>query len=458
MRYRSWFSLSLAVLIFLTPTNLFLKLTSVDWLMSSGWILEAIKLDPAQFYVNGLLVDYLIPKLYLSDLALVGVIGIWLYQGGWQQMRVILNRAAKYRWLAISLVVFVITQLLLGGATTAWFLLKMLGFVLLVWAITSHAHKPKPTLSYSTIMLGIGSGVAFQSLLAIYQFVFQKSFWGYYLLGEPSLARPIGLAKITINGAEKLLPYATTAHPNVLAGFLALSLVVSLWLLPKTLGQISRQRAHWYLAGFALIFVLGSVALFLTFSLAAWLSFVIGTSVWLLSRKRGVNLKLLTAIFSVMLVSILTLTPIIINSLAQIGDDQPSIVRRDWLNQAAAAMTLDNPLTGVGLNQFTVFVENYTDWPEVVRFVQPAHHVGLLWLAETGLLGLTILIGVGFYFRQYLKASLPMLLTMAPILALDHYLLTLQAGQLMTAISLGLMISQNTKSLAEAAQSGKERG
>jgi hypothetical protein len=95
------------------------------------------------------------------------------------------------------------------------------------------------------------------------------------------------------------------------------------------------------------------------------------------------------------------------------------------------------PLVGVGLNQFTSRVEQYTQIREVVRFVQPVHHLGLLWLAETGLLGLMFLLWVLLEIKNK-KLILPILILL-PIAVLDHYLLTQNQGLLLGVVLFSLL-------------------
>ncbi len=98
-------------------------------------------------------------------------------------------------------------------------------------------------------------------------------------------------------------------------------------------------------------------------------------------------------------------------------------------------MILHQPLLGVGLNNFTAEVEKYNRSDEVVRFVQPAHHVGVLWFADTGILGLCIVAFLALKKIQLRKYVTPLCI-LFPILTLDHYLLTQQTGLLLTLFSL----------------------
>jgi hypothetical protein len=428
MRMVNWFSLSVASLIFLVPSNLFYKFTF------------------AEAYVRGLQVDYLIPKLYLNDIALIVVLVCWLWQGGgqfiWQQLK-LARSTLIFRYLITISLILVLSQLLTPNLlVSGWYLLKLLGAGLLGLALL-HTFKltatSAPILSNTIVFLAISATILFQSLLAGYQFLFQRPLLSYYFLGEPDISRPIGLAKVVISGAEHILPYGTTAHPNVLGGVLALYLLLSFWLLPRVIRKVHQHRKPWLIGSYFALFLIGASALILTFSASAWTAFSLGLGCWVFRQvwhqKEWVFLKSITV---GMLLGAILLAPWLISSLAQSFPDNPSLVRRAHLNTAAWQMAINNPIFGVGLNTFTIQLEKYTTWPEVVRFVQPAHHVGLLWLSETGLIGLGVLVGWGYALRRQLLLAIPLLASLTPIFSLDHYLLTLQTGLLLAAVFVGL--------------------
>ena len=111
--------------------------------------------------------------------------------------------------------------------------------------------------------------------------------------------------------------------------------------------------------------------------------------------------------------------------------EYPSLTRRVYLTKAALAMSAEHPLFGVGLQGFTTQVERYAPTKEVVRFVQPVHNTILLVLTETGLLGiLAVLTALTLATPNTRKNLLYAAALTNPILFLDHYVYTLQTGQL----------------------------
>ncbi len=431
----------LSAIIFLAPTNLFLNLTE-------------------QFsYVSGLRVDYLIPKLYLSQIFVVAFVLMTLFKAISNRSlkpAAILTPLRRQPWLSglllISAVAIAANTIWQAPLTGSW----QLGNLLLIWTLMLSAktllQPNKPTKTIPTaIFLALIITVIFQSLIGIYQFVQQTAVYGYNLLGEPNISSYIGLAKTTLQGKELVLPYGTTAHPNLLGGFLAIYLL-TIWLAVFS----AKTNPIWksLLAGLASI--VGTITLALTFSISSWLVLGLGLIAFLLKQKK-VLLSLAAAIFIA--------APIVIyfcaaNGLSLPLMEQNSLLRRSYLNTAALRMGGSNLLAGVGLNSFTRYVEQYSPEREVVRFVQPAHHGGLLWLAETGLAGIIFSIALFFLLKQHNQGNRILLaaIVLTPALALDHYLLTLFPGMLLFVMAALLTAGQlNLRHLHRRRLNQKER-
>ncbi len=383
-----------AVLISLIPSNLFLKFF----------------VDSA--YVHGLLVDYLIPKLFVSDLVIFALLGLWL----WENVPLKINWPKINKWLVLLLVLFFIRQLFTSHPlASVWYFFKLMEMFALGFYFLHHQNIFKSKIIHWSLLLTL----AFQSLLAIYQFHTQHSLFGYYFFGEPNLSNYIGLAKGVFDGAEKTLPYGTTAHPNILGGFIAVTLLILYTLRNKVSNKIV----------FFLTIAIAGYALYLTQSISAWLILLTAIALFLGQKYFNNKGKLKVAYF---VLFFLIVTPLTFQLFSIIYPTNNSLVRREYLQRAAIKMIWDQPLVGVGLNNFTAEVENYTNNPEIVRFVQPTHHVIALWLSETGLLGLTLVLLIWKLFTKEIKSEILLaLVIISPIVFLDHYLLTTQTGLLL---------------------------
>lgn len=126
-----------------------------------------------------------------------------------------------------------------------------------------------------------------------------------------------------------------------------------------------------------------------------------------------------------------------------------SIVQRESLIQSSIAMIKDNPVFGVGLNNFLINLPSS-------EIIQPVHNIFLLVASETGVfvLGFFIWFLIKIYRRindkglRIKKNPSFIIYPLSFILILgmfDHYFLTLQQGQLLFSFVLGLCWSDPLK-------------
>lgn len=439
-------SLILSAILFLIPSNLFYVLSE------------------STAYVHGLRVDYLLPKLYLTDILILGLLGWWLLQFVLKKKSIQLAKKIKKSVLPTSTLILLGLGVLLTGSqvlsstplVSAWFSFKIW---LLVWFGWWLLRQKWSNWFFAALI----AGILFQSILGIYQFYSQSSFAGYFFLGEPDLSSYAGIAKGNFHNQVQILPYGTTSHPNVLAGYLVISLLLAL----ISVRRVADQNAghHSLRQGSLLVSAaLGGYVLFLTQSVSAWLSLGLGLAVLALTASSfwekcsfSTRQILLTATFVIL--SLQVLAPFLLLKLQSQIPSMPSIERRVMLNQAAWDMFLNQPLQGLGFGSFTKEVETFSNQPEIVRFVQPAHHLGLLLIAETGILGVSLVVSLLlFVIRKieststktsniYTTAALTFGAALTPIAVLDHYLLTNQTGWFLILLILFFVKHQTTQDL-----------
>jgi len=388
----------LCALIFLAPTNLFMK----------GWEHTAS--------INGLVIDYLLPKFYLSDIPILGFIGV----GIWQARKN--HRLLQPKWLGVIFGFLVLRQFTtFYPVASLWFLVKLGELGALAWALSQLVKNLNLNLVYLTLLLTI----IFQSSLGLLQFVTQKSLMGYYFLGEAQLHQFSGITRGVFASVEKILPYGTTAHPNLLAGTMVIYLLVTVNLAFK----IKNGLKFWLITAIPALTVL-----LLTQSQAAWLTLGIGGIFFLLPKHLKSKLA---AKAGILLILGLVMTVVTLTGLGHFWPEAWSWQRRVTLNHQALKLFMQNPIWGTGLNTNAALNERIFAPGEIARFAQPTHHVGLIWLSEMGLLGIIFALSLWKKFSAYQKLFL---LSLLPLLSLDHYLLTLQSGQLVLVIGLFLSL------------------
>lgn len=412
----SIYCLLFSILIFLIPSNLFLKF------------------GESSAYVNGMFVDYLLLKFYLSDVIIFIILGL----SGWEIIHhkqvsgKIKSWVINNKWLLVFSLLLLVRQLVTVNLISIWGAIKTLEMLFLAQVLI----QKKQLLINKMVISSLQLTLIFQSLLSFYQAYFQKHFLGFIFLGEPILTSPIGLAKTTIAGVERILPYGTTAHPNILAGVIGIYLFFLLQLI-----KIEKIKPS---LPTLVTLMLPLATLWLTRSISAWLS--LGIMVWLVffgqRFKNFLNTHLNILMLS--LIFVIFFIPVLIHLGLPLQPNNLSLSRREILNQAGLMMIFDHPVLGVGLNNFVVNLEQYAITKEVVRFLQPVHNVGLLVVSQTGILGMIWLIVLWKKLPKQIKVSLCLGgLILLPILSLDHYLLTIQTGMLLLVFTIGIIRATN---------------
>ena len=372
-------------------------------------------------YVSGILVDYLIPTIYLTDILILTLL---VCNKGLSFVTVVKSSFFVFLLCLLPSIIFASSPI-----PAIYKYLKLIELVLFSLWVKQNINLKKHLQPIITILT---LSTLFQSLLALTQWFKQSSLFGYYFLGEqPFTSASVGIDKITwFTGAIKIPPMGTFPHPNVLGGFLAVVLPLILYM---GLNSNTRLRTLCYTS-----FLLGLLTLFLTFSLSAWLAFLlIGLPLTLKKIFKVRNLKFIFIYSGLFLILFSFATKF--TFLAP----QSSFSRRSQLTQIALKSFTHSPIVGVGLNNFTINMEHYGYITSTTRFLQPVHNIFLLILSETGLIGLA-----GFLYllgsklqqlrlRQKSEQVLNLKIFLIPLLTLlflglfDHYPFTIQQSLLL---------------------------
>lgn len=402
-----------------------------------GWIFVLILLLSPSFlgkqfilptsYVRGVLVNYLIPTIYLTDILLAGLLLSWLIG----RLKSFGPKAFKARFWGknfrsvlhpypLSLLFFFLA--FLSSSFWAQDKLVAFSFSLRLGLYLFFAFFVSQKLREGQIKF-LGIPVLLSCLLALGQFFLQRHLFGYLFFGEPDLSfTALSVVKINFFGKELTAPYATFPHPNVLGGFLAV--VLPLFLL------FSLRRRRGILAA------LGIPVLFLTFSFSAWSAFILGAFL-----RAGQRLRRTVPLLALALGFFL-----LAGFLIQAEHEPLSIKRRGELSGISLRMFWENPL-GVGAGNFPRLVPEYGIVSGTAPFYQPVHNIYLLVLAETGVLGV---LAFGFLlklaYRRWRQRPSLFWIFFAQVLFLgffDHYLLTLPQGLFLFSLTLGLLFREN---------------
>lgn len=369
--FDKFYKLLFQVFVFLLPTQL------------------AYHFWPNWALVQGIRVDYLAPAVYATDLLLVAICCMYYAKSSlpkvpwWIFVFVLINIVVSLRWQ-----ISVLKWLKIGE-------LFLLGYLV---AKDKSLEIIKP-LQYS---------VVFFVLLAFAQIILGHTVGGiFYWLGERTFnTQTPGISLFSIFGETYLRAYSTFSHPNSMAGFLGVSLLLFIL-----------NKSSWWTK------ITSGVGIAMTFSLGA----VIG----LIFRK-------LPVYFLFLLILISFLMPIISSQLLNINYPE-NITNRLVLWVASGKVFSDHFFFGVGLNNFIVALSQVTVNTQRVWLLQPVHNVISLIASETGLAGLAIfLFGLIKFFKRFNTKYLPIFIFIAVTGMVDHYWFTLQQNLLLLALVVGL--------------------
>jgi O-antigen ligase len=239
------------------------------------------------------------------------------------------------------------------------------------------------------MILPIAVQVVIQAIVGLAQFLQQHSI-GLGTLGELTLdPRTRGVSIVWSAQSTLLRAYGLTDHPNILGGCLAFALILLM------LGYI-RTGAN--LRGIvASVFALGTLALLLTFSRAAWLAFGVGAALvailFFVTRQKNngwdlIRLGLAVSILVIPFVwSYASYLGVRFNSAepSMLSGENRAIVERSVLDEAGYSLWANHPLVGVGIGAFPIALR--AAQPNFPFDYQPAHIVLLDVAAETGIFG-----------------------------------------------------------------------
>lgn len=354
--------------------------------------------------VLGRRIDYLSPTLYLTDLLILLLFITWnKFSHSWKII------------IPICFFAFINSYFSLRWQITMYSWIKVLEYGFLVLYI----RQAKPNGYRISWLLSLA--VLYSSLIAIAQFFLQHSIGGpLWFLGERTFSSSTaGIAQMSLGKFGLWMrAYGTFPHPNVLGGFLAVTI-------PFVIASIAKQspeRLPRPLRVLAMTSIsLGIIALILTFSRSAWIVFLLGILV--LGKKKIV---LYTGILA---------AGLYILSTFSVFDE--SVVVRQQLLYSALEILKQHAWLGVGLGNFLVALPSSLP-SKFIYFLQPVHTIYILLLSEVGVIGVIGIASLTWILRKKITIHWPIIAILLVGLV-DHYPLTVQQGQLLFALFIGLL-------------------
>lgn len=226
---------------------------------------------PKFAYVWGQRIDYLSPTIYLTDV----LIAILFLSEVKKILRFLKENLAAFLFSCFLVLLLSCFWIFFQGQDLGLLLykwIKLFEFLFFILWIKDNVKIKEVLLPLSLTVLGEG-------LLAWGEFINQGSL-GFWILGERSFhpGTP-GIALANWGGRLILRPYATFPHPNVLAGYTLIVLILSLFLKwqPKFLRVLT--------------LILGTAIIIVCFSRVVWVAWLLVICSWLWRKRKNVFRK-----------------------------------------------------------------------------------------------------------------------------------------------------------------------
>ncbi len=333
-------------------------------------------------------------------------------------------------------------------ATLSWSLhliLYLLFFVSLRSDLVGYKPNQKPTRSDlvgEIIIFPLTLSLLFQTTLAAAQVYLGHSVGGlmYYLGERMAVVGSPGIALGSFMEQIVLRAYGTYSHPNILAGYAVIALLIILRLVglqqPKPVKnarsvgltlkedpspQTQRREGQTQLV--LLTTFLTTLLVILTQSRAAAISlFGIIIPFYLIK-----NIKHIIIYFVVILSIICYLSSLLLPTRSDLSSSQ-----RLTLQDLSWSVIKTYPVFGTGAQSS---ISTYPSVDSSVRLLQPDHNSFTLFLSWFGVFGLIAIL----YSLRPTTYNLRSLLPILPPLLFDHYLLTSPQGMFVLVLYLGLV-------------------
>lgn len=366
------------------------------------------------------------------------------------------NKKFNYLICGFLSIIFLSSVWALDYKLSLFFGLRILEGIGIFWLLTSFNFS-RVKIAWSLVLAGFS-----QSILAIWQFASQNIFackWLGMSVQDPSA---LGVSVVETIGGRFLRSYGSLSHPNILAGFLVICLLLCIWLLTTRslhfapacrFGRDDKEKAFLIFIFFTLL-----LGLFLTFSRAAWLAFLVSMIIilfWLVKKKNFKlikNLLIPGILFLIILGAIfqsLILTRFSLETRLEIKSNQERV---SGIKQAKE-LSKKYFYHGLGAGNYTLGLyelnKNFQVWE-----YQPVHNVYLLILVELGIIGLVIFLLFILEILKWIwkksggddfeKMIITIIIISILIMMLfDHWWWTMYFGIIFFAVVLGFMCKKN---------------
>lgn len=403
------------LLVFLIPTQL------------------AIHFWPSFAFVFGIRVDYLAPTIYLTDLLVFMLFVMWGVRDGASLVKFLKTK----RTIVYTLLIFLFVNTVFS--TNVWISFIRWGKVLEMFFLGLYVYTRKDFVKERLLIMAVFVSSVFFSLIGILQFFQNKTSGLFYFLGERTfnITTP-GIALVKLNGQDFIRTYSTFPHPNALAGYLGVALMIifvsGLW----------KENVIKFLGTLIVFF-----CMVLTFSSTAFVGMLAVLFLYFLrSRKKTLVAGVKVFLFLSIILSLFL--PILSGQKNLKVLFSKNITERLDLAALSGKMISESFAFGKGLNTFIFNIPRGGYGLSTPWLLQPVHNIYLLVFAETGVVGLLVFLWlIVSLLKKILKSGKVLYIAVIVFIlvtgTMDHYWLTIQQNLLLASILIGAVLRNISK-------------
>lgn len=381
--------------------------------------------------VNGVIVNYLVPTISVLDVWCAILFLSIIFTKGSLFFRKALR---KYLLSLILLISFLLLQnILIKELVTVIGSLRILLFFLLLILLIEIIKSSNTKLlikHYKTLTLLSFFNLSTQGFIGVQQFMKGMSL-NLKFLGESQVVSGMrGSSFIVLNDELFLRAYGTFPHPNILAGYLLLIYLLSVFIFFRTKGILRYLNI--------LNILLSILLMFVTFSRIGIFLILLNIFVIIIYKvfvSRKILLKKLfnreVRIFSIG-VPFMYMYQRFFSTIS--GNDNSLNERIDLL-KSGIKVFINSLFLGCGSGRLIKAMKDFVPRDSKgIMILQPVHNIFVLMLTELGVFGFLIILFlmIKIFFpvlkRKFTIYTLLILVNILIIGSFDHYLLTLPQG------------------------------
>ncbi len=398
-----------------------------------------------EFFINGQPFEYGRLSLYATEilLGLIMVLTLFVFVRKLKSQELKKNIATTKRriiLLSFGLVLVGLNTIFAISPTIAYYKLTQLILAVCLFLLLISTTINFQRLSWTYIYAAL-----IQSSLALYQFTEQKVLENKWLGMSAQDPNILGTPVVLTSAGRWLRSFGSFPHPNMLAAFLIIALMLIVFLSLKFEDKKNKNKL---ILSFVFIFL----ALLTTLSKAALLGFVLFFLLALVKyRQKSHEYKKITRFAVLVLVVSAFFTVSYPELILKRTPNANPIEQRSYserLNQYPEWSNIirSNLFLGSGLGNYPLALKSSK--PELESWAyQPIHNTFLLILAETGLVLAFFVLLLIYTYRKNFKKHLTMyslpIITVFFMMLFDHFWWSFYSGLMLVAVTLALTILLN---------------